>query len=66
LWTTGTVAALLHRATLLNADKANELLAEAWTCSSQAITEATGWQPTTGLATGLRQTADWYKNAKWL
>ena len=66
LWTTGTVAALLRRATLLNADKANELLAEAWTCSSQAIVEATAWQPTTGLAAGLRQTADWYKNAKWL
>ncbi len=66
LWTTGTVAALLRRTTLLNADKANELLAEAWTCSSQAIVEATGWQPTTGLAAGLRQTADWYKNAKWL
>ncbi len=66
LWTTGTVAALLRRPTLLNADKANELLAEAWTCSSQAIMEATGWQPTTGLAAGLRQTADWYKNAKWL
>ncbi len=66
LWTTGTVAALLRRTTLLNADKANELLAEAWTCSSQAIVEATGWQPTTGLAAGLRQTADWYRNAKWL
>ena len=66
LWTTGTVATLLRRTTLLNADKANELLAEAWTCSSQAIVEATGWQPTTGLAAGLRQTADWYKNAKWL
>jgi nucleoside-diphosphate-sugar epimerase len=66
LWTTGTVAALLRRTTLLNADKANELLAEAWTCSSRAIMEATGWQPTTGLAAGLRQTTDWYKNARWL
>jgi nucleoside-diphosphate-sugar epimerase len=66
LWMTGMAASLARRATLLNADKANEFLAEAWTCSSQAMTEATGWQPSTDLSAGLRQTVDWYESAKWL
>lgn len=66
LWTTGTVATLLRRATLLNADKANEFLAEAWTCSSHALTTTTGWRPATELNTGLRHTMEWYRTAQWL
>ncbi len=66
LWVTGTAASLTRRATLLSADKANEFLAEAWTCSSQAMMDATGWEPSTDLSAGLRQTADWYETVRWL
>ena len=66
LWTTGTAASLLRRPSLLNADKANEFLADAWTCSSEAIADATGWQAATGLVAGLRHTAEWYRGARWL
>ncbi len=66
LWLTGSVATLTRRATLLNANKANEFLAEAWTCSANALAEATRWRPPTDLATGLRTTRDWYTEARWL
>ena len=66
LWVTGTAASLTRRATVLNANKANEFLAEAWTCSSQAMTDATGWEPSTDLSAGLRQSVDWYESVGWL
>lgn len=66
LWVTGTAASLARQATLLNADKANEFLAAAWTCSPEALASTTSWRAATDLATGLRQTADWYAEAKWL
>lgn len=62
----GTAAKLARRATLLGPDKANELLADAWTCSPAALTAAVGWQAATDLATGLRATAEWYRAAGWL
>jgi nucleoside-diphosphate-sugar epimerase len=66
LWVTGAAASLTRRATVLSANKANEFLAEAWTCSSQAMTDATGWEPSTDLSAGLRQTVDWYESVGWL
>ena len=66
LWITGGMATIARRATILNSNKANEFLAEAWTCSAEAMVEATGWQPPTDLTVGLRKTCDWYAKAKWL
>jgi nucleoside-diphosphate-sugar epimerase len=66
LWVSGTAARLTGRATLLAPDKANEILADAWTCSPTALEAATGWRAATPLADGLRQTADWYRVAGWL
>jgi nucleoside-diphosphate-sugar epimerase len=63
---TGTAAKLARRSTLLTVDKANEILADAWTCSPAALTAAVGWQARTDLATGLRETAEWYRAAGWL
>jgi nucleoside-diphosphate-sugar epimerase len=65
-WVTGNVARLTGRATLLSADKANELLADAWICSPAPLATETGWQARTALATGLRATAEWYRAAAWL
>ena len=66
LWVTGTTAALLGRVTLLTADKANELLAEAWTCSPAALTRDTGWTANFPLSVGLAKTAAWYREQGWL
>lgn len=63
---TGTAAKLAGRATLLSADKANEILADAWLCSPAALTAATGWHAATDLVAGLTATAGWYREAGWL
>lgn len=62
----GSAARLTGRATLLTADKANELLADAWTCSPATLERAIGWCARTDLLTGLRTTAAWYRTAGWL
>jgi nucleoside-diphosphate-sugar epimerase len=62
----GTAAKLARRASLLSPVKANELLADAWTCSPAALAAAIGWHAATDLATGLRATGEWYRAAGWL
>jgi nucleoside-diphosphate-sugar epimerase len=66
LWAIGSVAHLAGRATLLSSDKAAEFLAPAWTCRPDALMRDTGWRPETELATGLRRTAQWYREEGWL
>ena len=63
---TGSAARLVGKATMLSPDKAKELLAEAWTCSSAALERDTGWQASISHEEGLQQTADWYKEHGWL
>jgi nucleoside-diphosphate-sugar epimerase len=66
LWTIGTAARLVGRATILSADKANEFLAPAWTCRADALTRDTAWRARTDLATGLARAAAWYRTEHWL
>ncbi len=66
LWSSGLVARVLGRPTLLSSDKAPELLAPAWTCSSEALARDTGWRAAIPLQQGLRETAEWYRKAGWL
>lgn len=66
LWSSGLVARLLGRATLLSPDKAPELLAPAWTCSSEALARDAGWRAAIPLEKGLVETAEWYRQAGWL
>ena len=66
LWAAGTLAHIAGRATLLSADKANEYLAPAWTCRSDALTRDTGWRAEIALDDGLRRAADWYREVGWL
>ncbi len=62
----GTASRVVGRTTLLNRDKANELLAEAWTCSPIALERATGWKARLALNAGLHDTAQWYRDHQWL
>ena len=66
LTTTGALARLFGKATVLNSDKANEFLAEAWTCSAAALRADTGWEATTPMAEGWRETVAWYRQHDWL
>ena len=66
LWVTGNAARLAHRATVLSQDKAQEFLAEAWTCTPDALERDTGWKAATNLTTGVSETTTWYRSAGWL
>ncbi len=62
----GWSSALVGKATVLSADKARELLAEAWACSPAALERDTGWRAQVDLETGLEHTARWYWEHGWL
>jgi nucleoside-diphosphate-sugar epimerase len=62
----GVAARLVGGATLLSADKAPELLAPAWACSSEALRRDAGWAARIGLEDGLADTAQAYRSAGWL
>ena len=66
LTSTGAVARLLGKTTVLNRDKANEFLAEAWTCSAAALRAETGWRATTPMAEGWKEAVAWYRQHGWL
>ncbi|HET9385660.1 MAG TPA: NAD(P)-dependent oxidoreductase [Gemmatimonadales bacterium] len=66
LWATGTLVQLAGRTTVLTADKANEFLAPAWTCRSDALTRDSGWRAQVALDEGLRRAVNWYREAGWL
>jgi nucleoside-diphosphate-sugar epimerase len=50
----------------VNSDKVSELLAGSWTCSSAKARRQLGWLPAAPLADRLRETAQWYFDARWL
>ncbi len=66
LHVTGTAAAIAGRATILNADKANEFFQAGWTGDPAPFTAATGWTAAHDLRSGLAITYDWYRVAGWL
>jgi nucleoside-diphosphate-sugar epimerase len=62
----GAAARLAGRTTFLEPSKAPELLAPAWTCTSEALARDAGWRAEVGLSQGMEQTARWYYQAGWL
>lgn len=62
----GTAARIAGQTTLLTADKANEFLASAWTCSSATLARDTGWEALLDLEAGFRRTVAWYRERRWL
>ena len=47
-------------------DKAREATAGIWACSGQKAADELGFSIATPLAERFRQTAEWYRNEKWL
>jgi nucleoside-diphosphate-sugar epimerase len=43
-----------------------EALAGSWMCSSAKARTNLGWSPAATLAERLYETAQWYRQAKWL
>ncbi|MBA2627901.1 MAG: NAD-dependent epimerase/dehydratase family protein [Gemmatimonadales bacterium] len=63
---TGAAAALLGRATILNADKANEFFQPAWLGDPSPLERDTGWRAAHAFESGLAETYAWYRSAGWL
>jgi nucleoside-diphosphate-sugar epimerase len=63
---TGAIAGMMGKATMLSADKANEFVAEAWTCVAEKLERDTGWTAVISLAEGARETAAWYRERGWI
>jgi nucleoside-diphosphate-sugar epimerase len=55
-----------RRPLYLNLDKAREITAGSWLCSSRAAREDFGFHLSAPLAERLRQTAEWYRREGWL
>jgi nucleoside-diphosphate-sugar epimerase len=63
---TAVAARMIGRTAFLEPSKAPELLAPAWTCTSDALARDAGWKAEVALARGLEETARWYGEAGWL
>ena len=61
----GVFTRITGRRTLLNPDKAPELLAPAWVCATGALERDAGWRARIPLTQGAREAAAWYAQAGW-
>lgn len=59
-------AGAVGRSTVFNREKARELLAPGWLCETTALQDEVGFTPQITLASGLAQTAAWYRAERWL
>ena len=55
-----------QRPAWVGSDKVHEILAGSWTCSSAKARRQLGWSPAVPLADRLRETAQWYFDARWI
>jgi nucleoside-diphosphate-sugar epimerase len=60
------VSRIRRRPGWIGGDKISELLAGSWTCSSAKARRQLGWSPAAPLADRLRETAQWYRDSRWL
>lgn len=55
-----------NKPSFLNLQKIKEMTQTAWICSSEKLTNMTGFQAQYGLPDGAHKTAEWYKSHGWL
>lgn len=53
-------------ATILNLEKAREMIQKSWVCSVEKAKSELGYSQKTQLEEGIRKTINWYKDAGWL
>jgi len=61
-----TASKLTGKPGLLNRQKYVELTASGWVCDAARLGNETGFQASTSLADGIRQTVEWYRENRWL
>ena len=59
-------ARICKKPSILSFDKAKEVAAGSWACSSAKLQQDTGYRPARSLSERVRQTADWYLEEGWL
>lgn len=57
---------MLSRASVLNREKLNELLAPNWCCKIEKAKKDLGFMPRYNLEKGIEESLAWYKENKWL
>ncbi|MBI2371951.1 MAG: NAD-dependent epimerase/dehydratase family protein [Deltaproteobacteria bacterium] len=57
---------LTGRPATLNSQKVREMLQAAWLCDSTKARERLGFTPAVDLEEGIRETARWYREHRWL
>jgi nucleoside-diphosphate-sugar epimerase len=62
----GAVASFRGKVSLINRDKANELVQDYWVCSSQQAETDLGFTAGTALGEGVAKTIAWYQRKGWL
>ena len=60
------ISQIERRPLYLHIDKAREITAGSWVCSSRAARDDFGFQVSAPLVDRLRQTIDWYRREGWL
>jgi nucleoside-diphosphate-sugar epimerase len=60
------ISHIRHDPLFMNLDKAREITAGHWLCSAEAATADLGFAVGAPLFERLRQTAEWYREKKWL
>jgi dihydroflavonol-4-reductase len=65
-WLGDVVTRVAQRPAWIGSDKVHEILAGSWTCSSAKARWQLGWKPADALAERLRETAQWYSEARWI
>jgi len=60
------IGKITKKATIINRDKLNELVALNWTCDISGIEKEIGFKPKYKLEQGMSKTIEWYKKNDWL
>ena len=60
------ISRIRHDPLFMNLDKAREITAGNWLCSAEAAAKEMGFTVSVPLLERLRQTAQWYRDKKWL
>lgn len=60
------MAGLRGRPAVLNRERVLELSQERWVCDPGRAVREVGFSPAVPVAEGMRQTANWYRRARWL
>jgi dihydroflavonol-4-reductase len=60
------ISRMRHDPLFMNLDKAREITAGSWICSADAAAKDLGYVVRVPLMERLRQTAEWYREKKWL